>query len=284
MQAAKDASASRSKAAAAGVGGDEDFGERMRQKVASKRKTPLDPTTQAAPVQDAQDGARDDEEEADSERDDEDGDGARTAKRSRMDGLSKAARTSAAVVAPSRQIKVQNRELLTDWERRRQEYKERKRLGGRREQDTMSKLKSFLGKMKSAGGKEGSSAETAHAGGEQGAVAPGSTALQAGEEVEAGYNGEIDKDLDHRKYMPAAWRLDDYLGGDDGDDDGGSLETLRGHRFEFGDGKKEGTRQPDSLDQYVVLDPLLEMGKAKFNRQQQQRKKRDNEWAGRSRD
>ena len=34
----------------------------------------------------------------------------------------------------------------------------------------------------------------------------------------------------------------------------------------------------DNVDDYVVVDPLLEAGKAKFNRQQQRAKKRENEW------
>lgn len=39
-------------------------------------------------------------------------------------------------------------------------------------------------------------------------------------------------------------------------------------------------RHSDSIDQYVVHDPLLEAGKAKFNKQQQRAKKRQSEWAG----
>lgn len=38
----------------------------------------------------------------------------------------------------------------------------------------------------------------------------------------------------------------------------------------------------DNVDDYVVVDPLLEKGKAKFNKQQHRQKKRENEWAGRS--
>ena len=38
----------------------------------------------------------------------------------------------------------------------------------------------------------------------------------------------------------------------------------------------------DNVDDYVVVDPLLEAGKAKFNKQVQRQKKRENEWAGRS--
>lgn len=34
----------------------------------------------------------------------------------------------------------------------------------------------------------------------------------AGEE--RGYAGKVDASLDHRAYMPAAWRVDDYLEGE----------------------------------------------------------------------
>lgn len=41
-----------------------------------------------------------------------------------------------------------------------------------------------------------------------------------------GYKGEVRQDVDHRTYMPAAWRSDNYLDGDESDDD---LSTLRQH-------------------------------------------------------
>ena len=43
-------------------------------------------------------------------------------------------------------------------------------------------------------------------------------------------------------------------------------------------GTRDGTS--DNIDDYVVLDPLLEAGKAKFNKQQNRAKKRQSEWAG----
>jgi peptidyl-prolyl cis-trans isomerase SDCCAG10 len=36
------------------------------------------------------------------------------------------------------------------------------------------------------------------------------------------------------------------------------------------------------VDDYIVVDPLLEAGKAKFNKQQAKTKKRQTEWAGRA--
>lgn len=44
---------------------------------------------------------------------------------------------------------VENVELLTDWQRRRAEYKQRKRLTGGREKETLAKLKQFQAKMQS---------------------------------------------------------------------------------------------------------------------------------------
>lgn len=38
-----------------------------------------------------------------------------------------------------------------------------------------------------------------------------------------GYDGKVDKNINHRMTMPAAWRVDDYLDGSDDDD----LSVLR---------------------------------------------------------
>ena len=38
----------------------------------------------------------------------------------------------------------------------------------------------------------------------------------------------------------------------------------------------------ETVDDYVVLDPLLEKGKAAFTAAEQKRRKRGTEWAGRS--
>jgi peptidyl-prolyl cis-trans isomerase SDCCAG10 len=38
----------------------------------------------------------------------------------------------------------------------------------------------------------------------------------------------------------------------------------------------------DDPDDYVVVDPLLEKGKEKFNKEQAKLKRRQREWAGRS--
>jgi peptidyl-prolyl cis-trans isomerase SDCCAG10 len=41
-------------------------------------------------------------------------------------------------------------------------------------------------------------------------------------------------------------------------------------------------RDMDNLDDYVVLDPLLEKGKGKWSKAAQAERKRGNEWAGRA--
>ncbi|XP_037405741.1 peptidyl-prolyl cis-trans isomerase CYP57-like [Triticum dicoccoides] len=45
---------------------------------------------------------------------------------------------------------------------------------------------------------------------------------------------------------------------------------------------KDGMTRKDDPNDYVVVDPLLEKGKQKFNKMQAKLKKRDREWAGRS--
>ena len=45
---------------------------------------------------------------------------------------------------------------------------------------------------------------------------------------------QVRSDLDHRAYMPAAWRVDEYLDAEEDDEAaaGDSLAALRAHRFE----------------------------------------------------
>lgn len=48
------------------------------------------------------------------------------------------------------------------------------------------------------------------------------------------------------------------------------------------DSSKDGMTRKDDPDDYVVVDPLLEKGKQKFNKMQAKLKRREREWAGRS--
>lgn len=45
---------------------------------------------------------------------------------------------------------------------------------------------------------------------------------------------------------------------------------------------QDGMTRKDDPDDYVVVDPLLEKGKQKFNKMQAKLKRREREWAGRS--
>ena len=45
---------------------------------------------------------------------------------------------------------------------------------------------------------------------------------------------------------------------------------------------QDGMSRKDDPNDYVVVDPLLEKGKEKFNRMQAKQKRREREWAGKS--
>ena len=199
--------------------------------------------------------------------------------RATVAGLTRGTKHSAAaVVAPSKQLHVQDAELLSGWERKREEYKERKRLGGGREKDTLSKLKNFQSKL-------AASKPTA------GAAPPTLSSQDAGdgkkdEGLHAGYDGKVRDDIDHKMDLPAAWRVDSYLDdprGEDGLEPAG-VEFLVAHKLEFAKGQRDGMARRDDVDDYTVHDPLLEAGKAKFNKAAARQKKKGTAWAGRSRD
>ena len=45
---------------------------------------------------------------------------------------------------------------------------------------------------------------------------------------------------------------------------------------------QDGMSRKDDPNDYVVVDPLLEKGKEKFNRMQAKQKRREREWTGKS--
>lgn len=97
-------------------------------------------------------------------------------------------------------------ELLTDWERKRQEYKQRKRLGGSREKETLQRLARFQEQLKSKA-KAAAAAEADAERAQRGAAdADAGGQLQGAERGqvagEAGYSGKVREDIDHRAYMP----------------------------------------------------------------------------------
>lgn len=152
-----------------------------------------------------------DEEEGSSAREEEEED----AKRGLLEGTGRGRKSTAAVVVPSRQIAVANSDLLTAWERRRQEYKERKRIGGHRQRDTLAKLQKFTQGLNGTASSSRQPAEEA------------TTEIPAPqEEADGGYSGRVRRDIDHAAYMPAAWRVDEYLDTPAVDD----IASLRAHR------------------------------------------------------
>lgn len=70
-----------------------------------------------------------------------------------------------------------------------------------------------------------------------------------------------------------------------GDDDADvGLSELRSHKLSFAKATGAGLdamARHESVDDYVVFDPLLEKSKGKFSRAAQAEKKRGKEWAGR---
>ncbi len=76
-------------------------------------------------------------------------------------------------------------------------------------------------------------------------------------------------DIDHKAYMPAAWRLDDYL--DATEDEDLDLSKLRSHKLAFAAAPKAANARKDDVEDLVVHDPLLEAGKAKFKQGQRAR-------------
>ncbi|XVF89055.1 hypothetical protein PTKIN_Ptkin19aG0100200 [Pterospermum kingtungense] len=64
--------------------------------------------------------------------------------------------------------------------------------------------------------------------------------------------------------------------------DNEDLSDWKAVRLEFAPGTKDGMSRKDDPNDYVVVDPLLEKGKEKFNRMQAKQKRREREWAGKS--
>ena len=139
-----------------------------------------------------------------------------------LDKRKESTRSKSAALAPSRHMmSTSETELLTEWERRRNAYKERKRVGGNREKETLSKLTKF-----SAGLKVNN-------------VPP---LFREGTDVH-----ERSRDVDSVK--PAAWRVEGYL--EDLGEDDVDLASLRKHALTF---SKDAWRVPDALDDYSVED------------------------------
>ncbi|GIL90281.1 hypothetical protein Vretimale_16331 [Volvox reticuliferus] len=185
---------------------------------------------------------------------------------------------------------VADADLLKPWQLSRERYKARKRAVGDREKETLARLSKFTAALRGGPEPAGPQLPDAAAGGGIGGNQSHDSAAvqsQAADVDMAGYAGKVRSDLDHRSYMPAAWRVDDYLEAAAEEDGAGghgdSLAALRSHRFEAVKDRKDAmSRDMDNLDDYVVYDPLLEKGKGKWSMANQKEQKRQNEWAGRA--
>jgi hypothetical protein len=66
------------------------------------------------------------------------------------------------------------------------------------------------------------------------------------------------------------------------DDEHIDLKLLASHKLQWNpdDGVANPNKRRDDVEDYKVIDPLLEAGRAAFNLKQHKAKKRQNEWAG----
>ncbi|KAF8063750.1 CYP57 [Scenedesmus sp. PABB004] len=178
-------------------------------------------------------------------------------------------------------------ELLKAFELSRAKYKTRKQQVGGRQKDTLSRLAAFTSKLRASQQEQqhqqrqrqqqqheqDAAAAAADAGADAAKQQGAAAAAAAADGEQEAYDGKVRRDIDHRTYMPAAWRADDYLaGGSDDDDD---LDSLRKHKLEFSRAPGDAMARRDELDDYVVFDPLLEEKKGKFSRAAQKEKKDD---------
>ncbi|KAK9846395.1 hypothetical protein WJX81_002949 [Elliptochloris bilobata] len=255
------------------AGGGSGFGASMHARALARRRAMGDeprPEGDAA----ARPGDGDEDANDDDDADAEPGPNSTAARR----GEALKGSATAAIVRPSKQVLLEDAELLTTWQRRQAEYKARRKLTGKREADILSRLTSFQSKVRR--GDDGLGLGRAAAPPEAAQAEP------SGHQADIGkaYAGQVREDIDHEALKPAAWRVDGYLEGVEEEDL--SLGALRGHRLAFpkGPDARDKMARRDDGDDLMVVDPLLEKGKAKWNKAQAKAKKRQTEWASGRRD
>jgi len=146
--------------------------------------------------------------------------------------------------------KIQDSDLHTESEARRRALKRKRKLTASREKDTLARLQTFQSHLFGGKGKSNNEGEAKSV--------------------------DVSKE---KQSMPAAWRVDQYL--DDDVDDDIDMNSLRSHSLVCAKAKKDNsTMRRDSVDDYVVLDPLLENGKKKWNKKKQMEQKRAHRWQG----
>lgn len=78
-------------------------------------------------------------------------------------------------------------------------------------------------------------------------------------------------------------QIDSYQDDSEEDEEDNRLASLASHSINWSanDRVADPNTRRENPDDYKVIDPLLEQGKAAFNKKQQHAKKRASEWAGR---
>ncbi|CAL5219052.1 g812 [Coccomyxa viridis] len=165
----------------------------------------------------------------------------------------------------SKRVHVEDAELLTDWQRRQAEFKQRRAISGAEgSKAKQERMKQFQQRLRGA-----SAAEK---------PAPAPKAEPAAEV----YNGQVAKGVDHEALMPAAWRLDKYLDADVDEDEDISLASLRGHRLTYDKSQqRDDMARNDNVDDLTVEDPLALKGKGKgeaYNKVKAKEKRKEREW------
>jgi peptidyl-prolyl cis-trans isomerase SDCCAG10 len=149
--------------------------------------------------------------------------------------------------------RLKDSDLYTESEARRRTTKRKRKLTADREQETLARLQKFTSGLrgdKKKGEKKEKNDEAAR----------------------------VDAHLERRqKTVPAAWRVDDYLTAEDDQED-----DLKSHVLSFQKGQRtsDDMIKRDNVDDYEVHDPLLEKGKAKWNRKQAEKKRANRKWNG----
>jgi hypothetical protein len=128
-----------------------------------------------------------------------------------MEKLKMSKEGKGAAAARKRQAEVPDAALLTKYQASLAQFRQRKRDKGDAESATLARLKGFTARLKEQR-RGGSNAESG-AGALPGMAAYADAGEEApdgggaGAEAARGYNGEVNKAIDHRSYLPAAWRV-----------------------------------------------------------------------------
>ena len=116
--------------------------------------------------------------------------------------LSKAGKGAAATA--KRELQAQDVELLTRYQAALAQFRQRKRARGAAEGATMSRLKDFTSRLREQ--RKGGSTAVAGMEADGGAVSEAAAGQEA-DDGDKGYAGRVNRNIDHRAYMPAAWRV-----------------------------------------------------------------------------